>query len=161
MQMAPGWASSPAAEGGAPLRGILGGWRTELTRAASVFQLPKKPHTQRQSNPLLQNRLGLTRETTAGTKELDVPTETLSSSQQWAPALRKAKQVLSCVSKSAASTPGKGIFPLLNTSEAAPGELWSDLGSQVQHESHTDMVEGLEQVIYMENLREPGLSTWS
>lgn len=51
MQMAPG---SPAAEGGAPLRGILGGWRTELTGAASVFQLPKMPHTQRQSNPLLQ-----------------------------------------------------------------------------------------------------------
>lgn len=60
--MAPSWASSPAAQGGAPLRGILEGWRTELTGAACVFQLPKKPHMQRQSNPLLQYGLGLTRE---------------------------------------------------------------------------------------------------
>lgn len=109
--MAPSWASSSAAEGGAPLREILGGWRTELTGAASVFQLPKKPHTQRQSNPLLQYRLGLTRERAAGTKELGVPTETLSSSQEWTLALRKTKQILSCVSKSAASSPGKWIFP--------------------------------------------------
>lgn len=73
--MAPSWASSPAAQGGAPLRGILEGWRTELTGAACVFQLPKKPHMQRQSNPLLQYGAGADQGSTAGTKELDVPME--------------------------------------------------------------------------------------
>lgn len=55
---------------------------------------------------------------------------------------------------------GSGYSPLLITSEAAAGEPWSDQGSQVQHQSDNDSVEGLEHVIYNENIREPGLSAW-
>lgn len=55
---------------------------------------------------------------------------------------------------------GSGHSPLLTTNEAAPGEPWSDLGSPVQHQSDTDMVLGLEHVIYKEKLTEPGLSAW-
>lgn len=55
---------------------------------------------------------------------------------------------------------GGGYSSLLTTSEAAPGEPWSELGSQVQHQSDSDMVGGLEHVIYKEKLREPGLSAW-
>lgn len=109
---------------------------------------------------MLQDRLELTRERTAGTQELDVPTETLSSSQHWALALRKAKEVLSCVSKVQPAVQGSGYSPLLTADEAAPGEPWSDLGSQVQHQSDTERVKGLEHTICKEKLKEPGLSVW-
>lgn len=76
---------------------------------------------------MLQYGLELTRERRAGTKELDVPREELSSSQQWALALRKAKQVLSCVTRSAASGPGKGIFPSIDYQRLhleSLGQIW-------------------------------------
>lgn len=71
--------------------------------------------------------------------------------------MRKAKQVLSYVSESAASTPGKWIFPSIDTLESL-GQMWV-----LKYNIRVPLtwLRGWnEYMIYKEKMRQPGLSAW-